>query len=210
MKVNKKVLMPFMIVILPALGDLEALTNVRLWFLLAICVAASFLQPNYNLSSKKTNTEDHGTEVQIIWSVAITQLTAVIEFCYFKRVPSSWEIIDVFAVTAMISGFALRTWAVHTLGQFFTMHITVQDQQKIIQTGPYKIFRHPSYVGAFLLYLGTITFLHSWNSLIAASFLLPIVWIRRIYFEEKMLLESFGDEYKTYCKKAKRLIPWVW
>lgn len=210
MRLNKTIVMPLMIIIFPALGKLEALANLRLWVLLAICVTASFLQPNYNLSNKKGNTKDHGTEVQIIWAVAITQLAAVIEFCYFKQLLSAWNIIDTFAITAMISGFALRTWAVHTLGQFFTMHITVQDQQKIIQTGPYKIFRHPSYVGAFLLYLGTITFLHSWYTLIVASLLLPVVWLRRIYYEEKMLLESFGEEYKTYCKKAKRLIPWIW
>lgn len=211
MKLIKTLILSAALVILPAIGNLNALTDLRLWVVLMIFIVASLLQPDYNLKEKKENTNDHGTEVQIIRTVIFTQLCAVIEFCYFKQIELlKWGVGDFLILFSIIFGLMIRTWAIRTLGKFFTMHITIQNEQKIVKTGPYKRVRHPSYVGAFFLYFGTIVFLHSWFSLMLTSVLLPIAWLRRMHYEEKMLLEAFGDDYKNYCKKTKRFIPWIW
>jgi protein-S-isoprenylcysteine O-methyltransferase Ste14 len=31
-----------------------------------------------------------------------------------------------------------------------------------------------------------------------------------MHYEEKLLIEKFGEEYKSYCKTAKRAIPGLW
>ena len=70
--------------------------------------------------------------------------------------------------------------------------------------------RHPSYVGAFLAFMGTAVFLHAWYSLLAAAILLPVAWLRRIHHEEKMMVDAFGDEYKDYSKSVRKVIPGIW
>ena len=146
----------------------------------------------------KRNKWDKGTEAQIIWSVFITQLMAVLEATYY-RYPESikWDFIAVGALAFMLIGFILRIWSLNTLGKHFTMHLEVQEDHKVIRNGPYSIVRHPSSTGAFLTYMGTSIFLHSWYSAIIAVILLPLAWVRRIKYEEEMLRDSLGEEYES-------------
>ncbi len=152
-----------------------------------------------------------GTTNQIVWSVYITQLAAIIEATYLIF-PNSikWDKIAVISLIIMILGLMLRTWSIYILGDYFTMHLYIQKEHKIIRSGPYKYLRHPGYVGAFFIYLGTTVFLHTRFSLILALIILPIALLRRIYYEEKLLIDEFGEEYKSYCKSVKRIIPWFW
>ena len=210
-KFVKSIIVSSTITVLPVLGNIEMFYSPQIWILFIIGILASIFQPNYNIVKDKSKSKDNGTEIQIIWSVYITQLLVVLEATYFKFPESvKWDIFVSVAFVVMIIGLALRTWAIYTLGNYFTMHLSIQKEHKIIRSGPYKYFRHPSYVGAFLTYVGAPILLHSWFSLIAAAIILPIAWLRRIYYEEKLLIEEFGEEYKSYCKLVKRAIPGLW
>ena len=210
-KIVKAIVVSSAIAILPVLGNMKMYHSPQIWILFILGLIASISQPDYSIVRDKSKTRDKGTEIQIIWSVYITQLFAVFEAAYL-RFPDSvrWNIITTVSLVIMISGLALRTWAIHTLGSCFTMHVSIQKEHKIIRGGPYKYFRHPSYLGAFFTYLATTVFLHSWFSLIAAAIILPIAWLRRIHYEEQLLIEEFGEEYKCYCKSVKRAIPGLW
>lgn len=199
------------IIILPVLGNISILYAPHLWILVLIGVFASIFQPQYNVVKDKSKTRDKGTEIQIIWSIYITQLFAVLEAAYL-RFPDSvkWNMVTTISLIIMILGLVLRTWAIYTLGIYFTMYLSIRKEHRIIRTGPYKYLRHPSYLGAFFTYLGTPIFLHTWFALIAAAIVLPIAWLRRIHYEEKLLIEEFGEEYKSYCKSVKRVIPGFW
>ena len=210
-KIIKAIIVSSSITVLPVLGNIEMFYSPHIWILFITGILASIFQPDYNIVKDKSISKDNGTEIQIIWSVYITQLLAVLEAAYF-RFPESvkWDIFTTVSLVVMILGLELRTWAIYTLGNYFTMHLSIQKEHKIIRSGPYKYFRHPSYVGAFLTYLGTPVFLHTWFSLIVAAIILPIAWLRRIYYEEKLLIEEFGNEYRSYCKSVKRAIPGLW
>ena len=210
-KIIKAILASLAIVILPVLGNMKMYYSPQIWIIVAIGLIGSVFQPNYNLTKDKTNTKDKGTEAQIIWSVYISQLLAVLEASYL-RYPNSvkWNIITTVSLIIMILGLILRMWSIYTLGNYFTMHLAIQKEHKIIRKGPYRYLRHPSYVGAFLTYLGTTVFLHSWFSLMVAAVILSIAWLRRMHYEEKLLIDKFGEEYTTYCKTAKRAIPGIW
>jgi len=210
-KFIKSIIVSSAITVLPVLGNIEMFYSPQIWILFTMGVLASIFQSDYNIVKDKSKSKDYGTEIQIIWSVYITQLLAVIEATYF-RFPESvkWDIFASVVFVVMILGLALRTWAIYTLGNYFTMHLSIQKEHEIIRRGPYKYFRHPSYVGAFLTYLGVPILLHAWFSLIAAAIILPIAWLRRIHYEEKLLIEEFGEEYKSYCKSVKRAIPGLW
>ncbi len=210
-KIIKGTIVSSAIAVLPVLGNTKMFYSPHIWILVAVGFLASILQPDYNIVKDTSKTNDKGTEIQIIWSVYITQLFAVFEAAYL-RFPDSvkWDILTTASLFLMTSGLVLRTWAIYTLGNYFTMHLSIQKEHKIIRKGPYKYMRHPSYAGAFFTYFGTTIFLHAWFSLITAAIILPLAWVRRIYYEEKLLVEELGEEYKSYCMSVKRIIPYIW
>jgi len=87
--------------------------------------------------------------------------------------------------------------------------IEVKKNQKVISTGPYKIIRHPMYLGVLVMFLATPIALGSYYALI--PFLsIPIVLVLRIINEEKVLIKKLKG-YKEYKKKTKyRLFPGIW
>lgn len=200
-----------MVVMAPVLGNTQIFHAPQIWILLSFGILASFLQPTYNPFTIATRPEDKGTAAQIIWSVYAVQLGAILEFAYL-RYPAGirWDVVAVMALTTMTLGLVLRTWAVVTLGQFFTMHIAVRDDHTIVRRGPYRLIRHPSYLGAFMLYAASTLFLHAWFSAAAAVVILPFAFLRRIHFEEKLLVDKLGEEYELYCSEVKKILPWIW
>jgi protein-S-isoprenylcysteine O-methyltransferase Ste14 len=88
--------------------------------------------------------------------------------------------------------------------------IEVTSEQKIIETGPYRIIRHPMYTGGLIFIMFTPLALGSYWALIPLAIGTFPALVMRITGEEKMLAASFPG-YAEYCKKTKyRLIPFVW
>ena len=106
-------------------------------------------------------------------------------------------------------GFALLQWAQNTLGKNWSDTPRMMKEQSLITSGPYEFIRHPIYT-AFILILGS-TLLMSANWLIGLTWLgMTILEIAsRIGFEEGLMLEYFGDQYREYMKKTGRLLPRV-
>ena len=110
----------------------------------------------------------------------------------------------------MWAGFAIRIWAVRTLGRFFHVEVTVDSDQTVVDTGPYTRVRHPSYTGLLVFYLGLGIALDSYLS-VAAAVLLPLAAVvNRIDYEEGMLLRELGEPYRAYSARTARLLPGVW
>ena len=104
-------------------------------------------------------------------------------------------------------GFALLQWAQNTLGKNWSDTPRMIKEQSLITTGPYQFIRHPIYT-AFLLILGSTLF-------ISANWLIGSAWIgmtvlevaSRIGFEEQLMLEYFGSQYRVYMKRTGKLFP---
>jgi protein-S-isoprenylcysteine O-methyltransferase Ste14 len=94
--------------------------------------------------------------------------------------------------------------------RFASSIIETSKDQKVIDTGPYKIVRHPMYSGGLIFILFTPIALGSYWALI--PFLVGIsAWlVLRIINEEKYLINNLPG-YKEYCQKTKyRLILFIW
>ncbi|HXR53613.1 MAG TPA: isoprenylcysteine carboxylmethyltransferase family protein [Acidimicrobiales bacterium] len=116
----------------------------------------------------------------------------------------------VVGVVVMWLGFALRQWAVRTLGRFFTFELSVQTDQRVVENGPYRVVRHPSYSGLLLSWLGTAIALGNWLSLALLTIPYAIALIHRIRVEEGLLRQGLGPDYERYAASRKRLVPGVW
>ena len=210
-KAVKGTVVTSLIIFLPVSANVNIIGHPHLWILFCLGILASIFQPDYNVVKKDSKTRDRGTELQIMWSVFITQLLIILEASYI-RFPASvrWDMLTTAALLAMAAGLVLRTWSVNTLGKHFTMHLEIQEDHKVIRTGPYRWFRHPSYVGAFITYAATPLFLRAWYALVPTIAILTIAWMRRIHYEEKMLRAELGEEYEKYCRTVKKVIPGIW
>jgi protein-S-isoprenylcysteine O-methyltransferase Ste14 len=106
-----------------------------------------------------------------------------------------------------VLGFSLLQWAQNTLGKNWSDTPRMMEAQKLITSGPYRFIRHPIYT-AFLLILGSALF-------ISANWFIGLTWLgmtvlevaSRISFEETLMLEYFGDQYRVYSKSTGRLVP---
>ena len=92
---------------------------------------------------------------------------------------------------------------------YLSRTIEVQEDQKIIDTGMYGIVRHPMYSVTILLFLTIPLILGSVISFII-FLLYPIIIVKRIKNEEKVLEKDLKD-YAEYKKKVKyKIIPFIW
>ena len=93
--------------------------------------------------------------------------------------------------------------------EYLSRTIEVQKGQKVIDTGLYKIVRHPMYLATLFLFLSIPIILGSVLSYIIFM-VYPFIIVQRIKNEEKFLEKKLKG-YKTYKKKVKyRLIPYIW
>jgi len=112
------------------------------------------------------------------------------------------------AEVAIVVGMAIQ-FRVFQENTFASAVIELITDQKVISTGPYRLVRHPMYVGTAMVSFATSIALGSWWGLpIAAAKLIVIV--ARLLDEEKFLSERLPG-YREYCQQVKyRLVPWVW
>lgn len=103
----------------------------------------------------------------------------------------------------------LGTWAIISVrkSKFSIMPEPVKGST-LVNSGPYKVIRHPMYTSVILFAIGTVHMQYTLYRLIAAV-LLIVVLIIKLNYEEKLLLKKF-PEYKNYMNNSWRLIPYIY
>ena len=108
----------------------------------------------------------------------------------------------------MVVGVALRWYSIYVLGVSFTCEVATRAGQHVMQSGPYRWVRHPSYTGGLLTVRGILICCLNWVSLVAIVLAL-FGYSYRIHVEEQALADALGDEYRTYTRRTRRLIPFI-
>ncbi|HEY9603734.1 MAG TPA: isoprenylcysteine carboxylmethyltransferase family protein [Allocoleopsis sp.] len=89
------------------------------------------------------------------------------------------------------------------------VRIQTERNQQVVSTGVYRFVRHPMYLGAIFLFIGTPILLGSQYGVLM-GLVISFLLVARIFGEEKMLVEEL-DGYEDYRNQVKyRLIPLVW
>ena len=109
----------------------------------------------------------------------------------------------------ILAGVALRQWAIAVLGRYFSGVIGVQQDQNVVEAGPYHSIRHPSYAGVLLILIGIAASMLSIAAVAAAFMLFWLGYGYRMLVEEKVLVSELGDRYVDYMKRTKRIIPFL-
>ncbi len=109
-----------------------------------------------------------------------------------------------------VVGLIIRFVAMRTLGEFFSHELKITENHRIVQNGLYRYLRHPSYTGFALICFGIPLVFGAVEVFAMLVGGVSVALAGRILMEEQILLNHFGDEYRAYQKRTKRLIPFVW
>ncbi len=110
----------------------------------------------------------------------------------------------------MWAGIVIRQWAITLLGRFFTVDVRVQSGQTVVDRGPYRWVRHPSYSGMIITFVGMGLALGNWLSLAVLVVVPTVGLIVRIHVEERTLFDALGEPYRRFTAGRRRLFPGVW
>jgi protein-S-isoprenylcysteine O-methyltransferase Ste14 len=115
---------------------------------------------------------------------------------------------DVAGAALCLSGLAGAVWARRTLGDNWSSAVTFKQGHELIVRGPYNYVRHPIYTSMLLMVFATalaIGRLHAW-----IGFLVCFIgfWIK-LRQEEALMIRHFPDDYPTYKRRVKALVPFV-
>lgn len=133
-----------------------------------------------------------------------------LEYVYLSGVLPRGAAMEVAGLTIIGTGLLLRIWTRFSLREQYTGYVQVRADQRLIQTGPYRYVRHPGYAGFVLMTLGVAVGYGSLLGLLAIPLLLLPGLAYRMRTEERLLLAHFGDAYRQYAARTKRLLPGVW
>ncbi|MGD8454370.1 MAG: isoprenylcysteine carboxylmethyltransferase family protein [Phycisphaerae bacterium] len=137
------------------------------------------------------------------WLSAALIFPAIVVACLSKPLVGEGDLGDIgFDFVAWLllgAGVFVRLWA--------TLYIGGHKSMTLVTQGPYAIWRHPLYVGSFLILLSLAVFLASPVVLAAALFIAGFYAVAIIPSEERHAVSCFGDAYRQYCAVTPRFWP---
>lgn len=179
---------------------------------MVVCFAPEWYGSLSRRVEKGAVIRDRGSHVWLF--VAIFAGVFVAFGLVFSRPPIAaidWHQRLVFwtGITLMLAGLAFRWYAIRSLGRFFTRTVATRAGQYVVDTGPYRLIRHPSYTGALAMFLGMGLAMTNWAALLAIMLGAGIGYAYRVRVEERALCADLGQPYRDYMQRTWRFIPHV-
>jgi protein-S-isoprenylcysteine O-methyltransferase len=182
------------------------------WKLGMIYLVSEILLSLTRRSRSKTGTKQDRSTLRVIWIVIAISITASVFVAQNFRVAGlpHGRVLAIAAVILFVAGLILRWWAIITLGRFFTVDVTIEKKHELVERGPFRVVRHPSYTGVLLAFVGLGLFFCNWAALLVILLPIGAAFIHRMNVEEGALLSALGPRYAEYMTRTKRLLPFVY
>jgi protein-S-isoprenylcysteine O-methyltransferase len=158
--------------------------------------------------SGEATSRDRGSLI-VFWVVNTAAIFGAV-FCAesgFTRLPMSFNTRQIVAIAMMLAGLAFRWYAIYTLGRFFTVNVAAHADHQLVDFGPYRLIRHPSYTGLLIAFVGLAIYFGTWVGLVVMLVPITLALLYRIRVEEAALVGALGAQYEAYSARTKRLIP---
>jgi len=160
----------------------------------------------------ETGEKQDRSTLRVLWIVIAVSVTAAV------FVAGNWHggalpngrTFEVAGVVLFAAGLIFRWWAIVTLGRFFTVDVTIEKDHELVERGPFRLVRHPSYTGVLLAFVGWALTLRNWAAILVVLVPIFVAFVRRMRVEEEALSRALGEQYAAYIRRTKRLIPLVY
>lgn len=200
-----------LMILLPLLPKPELMIHPKILIIISAGIIIWLTQPTFSLKeTQEQKNSDKSSVILILVMSFISIAFPIIIWAYFGQKQSSYGLGFVAGLCMIVIGLAYRAWAVQKLGKYFTPTVQIQSEHRLITSGPYKLVRHPSYMGAFLVITGCALSLETLIGYLISCIAMAFAYKTRIAIEEKELETHFGEMYRDYKNQSKRLIPFLW
>jgi protein-S-isoprenylcysteine O-methyltransferase Ste14 len=108
-----------------------------------------------------------------------------------------------------LAGAALVLWSRTALGSAWSFVPMADQGTGLVTTGPYRLVRHPIYLGLSLLAMGEALAFSSWPAVAVVFSAIVPTFVWRACAEERLLADTFGERYAHYRKQTKMMIPYL-
>ena len=181
------------------------------WTAFALWVLPEIIASIFKRSAASSQASDRGSLalIALLWWLGI--LSGFLISFLLPRMAIHGGRTSVFCagICLMIAGTAFRWYSARLLGKYFTFDVATQGGQVLIESGPYRYVRHPSYSGALVTLLGFGLALGNWAALVASVSCLGVAYAYRIPVEEAALSAAIGEPYRQYMRRTWRLVPFL-
>ncbi len=150
---------------------------------------------------------DRGSGPLIIFTVFVSIILAF-SFGY-AQIGELPDWVFYLGISLMFLGILVRQWAIAVLGRFFSLTVRVAEDHRVVDKGPYRLVRHPSYTGVLITFIGLGLAVQSWGALLVLLGVFSLSFGYRMRVEERTLLSTLGEDYAQYMRRTKRLIPFL-
>jgi protein-S-isoprenylcysteine O-methyltransferase Ste14 len=177
-----------------------------------IYLASEILLTVTRRGRSKTGEKQDRSTLRVLWIVIALSVTGAVFVAQNWRggaLPNG-RIFALAGVALFAAGLVFRWWAIVTLGRFFTVDVTIEKDHELVQHGPFRWVRHPSYTGVLLAFVGWALTLQNWGAILVALVPIFVAFVRRMNVEEEALSRALGERYAAYMKRTKRLVPFVY
>ena len=96
------------------------------------------------------------------------------------------------------------------LGRNWSITLEMRDHHKLVTDGLYGYVRHPMYSSFVLFAVAQLLLLQNWIAGPAGLVGFGILFFMRVSREERVMIETFGDQYRNYMQHTARIIPWIY
>lgn len=181
------------------------------------CVAYYIIRHPHQRRSRKTpvaNRRDRMRE-QTLMAISYSGLF-VIPLIYvltdlFKFADYAFYPIQAWTGTLVLAaGMALLHRTHRDLGRAWSITLEVRDQHTLVTHGIYERLRHPMYAAFWLWAISQALLLPNWIAGFSGLMGFGTLFFARVGYEERMMLETFGDDYRAYMARTYRLIPGIY
>ena len=185
--------------------------NVAFWTLFGLFALGEYVmrfRSRFNRSGRRAE----GWSLVVVVACVVGGLVGAIELANWNAATigaARWPLF-VLGLALMAAGIVVRQWAILVLGRFFTVDVRVHPDQTVVERGPYRWVRHPSYSGLVVFFVGLGLALGNWASLAVVVLLPTAGLVVRIRSEERALLAALGEDYRRFAATRPRLFPGVW
>jgi protein-S-isoprenylcysteine O-methyltransferase Ste14 len=161
--------------------------------------------------AKRADSKDGSSTTVILFGGGVAYFLAYpAAFVRSWSFPAHWQVpLFVAGMLMLVLGSLLRRYCFRTLGEHFTGDVKASSSQPVIDSGPYRLVRHPSYTAGIMMFAGIGLALGNWLSLGILIVATAATYGYRVSIEERALLDTIGEPYRVYMKERKRFIPYI-
>ncbi len=150
--------------------------------------------------------------LRLLWLVILGSI--ILGFIVVRSCPAAtFPHRRAFAIAGLVLfaiGIVLRWWSIVQLGRFFTVNVAIAADHRLVESGPYRYLRHPSYTGALLAFSGFAFSMGNWAAFLVMTAPIFLAFVHRMNVEERALIGGLGERYVDYTRRAKRLLPFIY